>query len=318
MITKNGALVFTFTAKTNIWTGDANGKANSLKHTGLLGSIRWWFEVVVRGLGGYACDPLDTQCQDKNHCVVCELFGCTGWGRKFRFDVVDECCVHIQEQITEGMRFKLMFTPLRPIKPEEWALLGLTLKLIVKYGAIGGKTVFKPSDEGGRENRPYHVDYGILTLEGENRLNKTYDEIKKYAQSRGEDNQSMWASLENFWYVSGRYLTRENKDNSSYNRVLGRNEAKSKAKNDLNNDNFSKWLAGRIPGKGDKNKESASKKIFSFKNPVFTFGFIKPGLIEHDIMKKRLKDNVWPDLKENEYISGTQRIIEELMKNNEN
>ena len=73
--------IFTFTAETDLWTGDADRKPDCLKHTGLLGSIRWWFEVVVRGLGGDACDSSDsseTKCKDKNHCVVCELFGCTG------------------------------------------------------------------------------------------------------------------------------------------------------------------------------------------------------------------------------------------------
>jgi hypothetical protein len=35
------------------------------------------------------------------------------------------------------------------VKPEEWTLLDLTLRLIADYGAIGGKTVYKPSDEWG-------------------------------------------------------------------------------------------------------------------------------------------------------------------------
>jgi CRISPR-associated protein Csb2 len=38
-------------ALTDIWTGDANREGNRLITTGLLGSIRWWFEVLVRGLG---------------------------------------------------------------------------------------------------------------------------------------------------------------------------------------------------------------------------------------------------------------------------
>jgi CRISPR type III-B/RAMP module RAMP protein Cmr1 len=43
---------------TPIWTGDHTGKkCEELKLTGLTGSIRWWYEAMIRGLGGWACDP---------------------------------------------------------------------------------------------------------------------------------------------------------------------------------------------------------------------------------------------------------------------
>lgn len=31
--------------------------------------------------------PTNTKCEGKNHCDACELFGCTGWARKFRLEV---------------------------------------------------------------------------------------------------------------------------------------------------------------------------------------------------------------------------------------
>ena len=157
------ARVWRFKALTDMWTGsvyfvveeDRKGKKrvkgkvnhNRLITTGLLGSIRWWFEVVVRGLGGHACDPTNTKCEGRDHCVVCELFGCTGWARKFRFDVLDVTGNVKKEQIKKGDAFRLRFTPLRPVSDEEWTLLDMTLRLIADYGAMGGKTVFKPSDE---------------------------------------------------------------------------------------------------------------------------------------------------------------------------
>jgi CRISPR-associated protein Cmr1 len=80
---------FEMRALTEIWIGDAEGQGGRLISTGLLGSIRWWFEVLVRWLGGKACDPTlpGVRCPAPNkapyesghHCVVCELFGCTGW-----------------------------------------------------------------------------------------------------------------------------------------------------------------------------------------------------------------------------------------------
>jgi CRISPR-associated protein Cmr1 len=291
MTEKNGAFIFTFTAKTDIWTGDADGQPNSLKHTGLLGSIRWWFEVVVRGLGGYACDPSETKCKDKNHCVVCELFGCTGWARKFRFDVLDECCIHIQEQIKADDKFKLKFTPLRPIQGEEWALLSLTLKLIARYGAIGGKTVYKPSN-GIHKDKVHHKDFGLVKLQKQPYFKKEtiegITELRSYviaSQWIKNNNEKFWASLENFWCVRNNFL-----EFSSFNTVLKEFE----------------WLAG---------KQQESKRIFSFKNPARTFGFVNSSInLTHEAMRKELRNKAWNCLTDEEYIDGVDNILKSLIQ----
>ncbi|GIW70804.1 MAG: hypothetical protein KatS3mg102_0346 [Planctomycetota bacterium] len=80
--------------------------------------------------------------------MVCELFGCTGWARKFRLEVLDENGQVKAAQIKKGETFKLRFTPLRSVRPEEWALLDLTLRLIAKYGALGGKTKIRKRNDG--------------------------------------------------------------------------------------------------------------------------------------------------------------------------
>ncbi|CAD6492493.1 MAG: RAMP superfamily protein [Candidatus Argoarchaeum ethanivorans] len=93
---------------TPIWTGDADGKCSEIKETGIIGSMRWWYEAIVRGLGGYACDPTsDDKCElddkklkkslesgmsvqdamDEQICPACQLFGCTGWRRRFRVEI---------------------------------------------------------------------------------------------------------------------------------------------------------------------------------------------------------------------------------------
>ena len=72
---------------TPLWTGDVDRECKSIKETGIIGSLRWWYEALVRGLGGYACDPTNSTCEGKNHCDACELFGCTGWGRRFRLEI---------------------------------------------------------------------------------------------------------------------------------------------------------------------------------------------------------------------------------------
>jgi CRISPR-associated protein Cmr1 len=59
-----GNLVFRLKALTGIWTGGVESKSDELHLTGIKGSIRWWYEVLIRGLGYYACDPTsDDSCK---------------------------------------------------------------------------------------------------------------------------------------------------------------------------------------------------------------------------------------------------------------
>jgi CRISPR-associated protein Cmr1 len=340
------SLTWTFKARTDIWTGDAKRDGKRLVTTGLLGSIRWWFEVLVRGLGGYACDPSGKdngsagrkdkeKCEGRNHCVVCELFGCTGWARKFRFDVLDKEGGIKTDQIKKDDEFQLRFTPLRPIRIEEWNLLDATLRLIAEYGAIGGRTVFKPSGEKHRQREQHHQDFGLIGILRSDHPGRRVDitKVRDYVcgerwrkpQSEGKD--FFWASLKHFWFVDGKTLGRENVDKSTFNKVLGRKE--SKACHDCgrvhnptqkcpetnkhprrdsehfvnHNDEISKWLAG---------SQRESKKVFSFKNPPRTFGFVKPGLIDLPTMKKRLQEvwgnNSW------EFLTGEEIIVQLFAK----
>lgn len=99
---------------TPLWTGGVEtGKMDRIHETGIIGSLRWWYEAIVRGLGGRVCDPTtDTSCQFdtkayeqalkdkksyeealsiglKNVCPVCYLFGSTGWKRLFTLQLTD-------------------------------------------------------------------------------------------------------------------------------------------------------------------------------------------------------------------------------------
>ena len=97
---------------TPLWTGDVNRGCSRIKETGIIGSLRWWYEALVRGLGGYACDPTSDEvpykkCEfkkdtfnkaitsgesiqnalDEQICPACQLFGCTGWKKRLRFEL---------------------------------------------------------------------------------------------------------------------------------------------------------------------------------------------------------------------------------------
>lgn len=294
------------TALTPIWTGDANRQNERFIPPGLLGSIRWWFEVVARGLGGSVCDPSESQgrCPDTKdrHCVVCELFGCTGWARKFRLLVLDQDRKPQSAAIQKDSTFALRFVPLRPIRAEEWALLDLTLQLIAEYGALGGKTVYKPSDEASRQNQSHHRDYGLVQISQTPTIEcRTLDQLRAYANIDGWrrpiHENAAWSSLDHFWCVNGRYLARQNGNQSAFNRVIGRPEPKSRAgQNDS-------WLAGRRAGHG---RDPESRKVFSFKTPQSarrTFGFVQ-STVELDKMRERLKEQAWDDLDDGEFVTG--------------
>lgn len=93
---------------TPLWTGGVDGSMDRIHETGIIGSMRWWYEAIVRGLGGKACDPSQGGCIfkaekyrqskaiDERHrlldaglCDVCQVFGATGWRRRFWIDVAD-------------------------------------------------------------------------------------------------------------------------------------------------------------------------------------------------------------------------------------
>lgn len=264
----NDERIYSFIALTPIWTGSVSFQSerhgsqqrdsfvnSRLISTGLLGSIRWWFEVLVRGMGGCACDPTDTDCTGAHHCVVCELFGCTGWARKFRFQVLKNGDNAIRtDPIEKGDSFAFQFLPLRPVRAEEWALLSATLRLIARFGAIGGKTVLKPADTPNKQSKQQHKDYGLVKLissrsGGEISLKRKSDYLRSARWRKVDQRKFSWASLEHFWCVQGGYLTR-----SACKKVF-------------------------------------SKQVFSFCHPPRTFGFVNPNLIDLKHMKGRPEDN---------------------------
>lgn len=76
---------------TPIWTGGVNPREmDRLQETSIIGSLRWWYEILMRSLGQNVCDITsdnsDKRCNYENNkqvCDVCKIFGCTGWSRKF-------------------------------------------------------------------------------------------------------------------------------------------------------------------------------------------------------------------------------------------
>lgn len=102
--------------QTPVWTGGVDGRSNRLQETGIIGGLRWWYEAIVRGLGGYVSDPasddpaqraeFDTRAYQTARMrdrpaeealvegfrtlgAVEYLFGATGWARLFRLQAMN-------------------------------------------------------------------------------------------------------------------------------------------------------------------------------------------------------------------------------------
>ncbi len=52
---------------TPIWTGDAYGDCSEIKESNIIGTIRWWYEIVSRNLGKQVCTPPTLQSEDKKN-----------------------------------------------------------------------------------------------------------------------------------------------------------------------------------------------------------------------------------------------------------
>ncbi|MGB9881062.1 MAG: type III-B CRISPR module RAMP protein Cmr1 [Anaerolineae bacterium] len=244
---------------TPLWTGGVDGTCDRLHETGLIGSLRWWYEALVRGLGGYACDPTsEERCEydprkpgppEKQLCAVCYLFGCTGWGRKFRLRVLDEQGQVIEDALAANITFHLEFLELRPITEEEKWLLAKSVEIAARYGALGGKTTLKP------QKGPMGEDFGIISWIGASPTLQRPNDIQAFLQGfRQKKNASDHPDLRYFFFVSGGFLSR-----LQMNPLMGLN---GKGRPLKNADEVQKFLQGK---RGTSQSDAISKKLFSFR-----------------------------------------------------
>ncbi len=178
---------FNIKTQTPIWTGNIDKKCEKLRETSIIGSLRWWFETIVRGFGYYACDSTseNSKCIYDNKgmrsiCPVCQIFGCTGWGRRFRLEInqsfrsIYEGNLRIKGKNREwyypsgvvscnGGDNKLIKTLSggEYLTDEEYeSIIKILLKFISNYGMVGGKTA---------------IGYGVVKFEGDDIKTKEKD-----------------------------------------------------------------------------------------------------------------------------------------------
>lgn len=287
-----------------IWTGGVEGKDEKLHLPGIKGSIRWWMETLVRGLGYYACNPgsknskdkceFDTKAYEKtnnlyaelkNICPVCQIFGCTGWSgkiilrideKKDKDDKKKECYEPINSLFDRKISFSLRFIERKKLESDEKKLLKAALKLIVEYGALGGKTTLKPSEIANNKNyesypKNNHLDYGIIDYQ---KLSKEKITVKGMSLNNPpcKSNKPDWPNLINFWFVKDLYLHRininelVNRDKSNEKKYAGSATEKDVFIGGYIKDD-KKHLPNNIEAaiiKREVESDGESKKIFSF------------------------------------------------------
>lgn len=296
-------------AITPIWTGDVNQKGKNLHNSGIIGSLRWWYEAIVRGLGGYACDPTEGGCKlDGNEtseaerkskiCPVCHLFGCTGWQRKFRLEIREDNdgkpgCIKM-EAIQEKDKFWLRFINIKDISLVEKSLICATLSISSKYGSIGGRTVFKPSEIPWKNSKKnHHYDYGLfLSLSDLNEYKVSKAEVTEYFNNFSKkSNDSLWPDLRCFWFVLEKTINR-----AQLNQIVHRSTQNSKVYDKLASDDH-QWLGGET---------RKSKKIFAFhtSGAQRTWGYLKNDDSRTRLLNDILNGIEWDKNEENQVEFG--------------
>jgi CRISPR-associated protein Cmr1 len=168
---------------TPLWTGGVQaGQMDRIHETGIIGSLRWWYEAIVRGLGGEACDPITHACvydpekSNNGLCLACQIFGATGWQRRFRVRLED-CTTPVWEAPPDVLNIRppgrnrgwfLLPGWIGTVNlsfqgdPETINLLAGLILFLERYGAVGAKP---------------QLGYGVFRLENRS-------EVMKKAENR--------------------------------------------------------------------------------------------------------------------------------------
>ncbi len=194
---------------TPLWTGGTDGTMDRIHETGISGSLRWWYEAIVRGLGGWACDPSKHECnfdaekyrkskhaderqrlRDAGLCDVCQVFGATGWRRRFRLEIGQDNTKAIWSppdrmlNIRPPDRNRGWFLPpgwmgtltLRLDGDDETlSLLAALFLFLEQWGSIGSKP---------------QLGYGVFEI-------KNHDEVRDWATGNGDKPGREWKILGN-------------------------------------------------------------------------------------------------------------------------
>jgi len=197
---------------TPIWTGGVQSKETRTHATGIIGSLRWWYEAILRGLGNKVCDPTKHVCPDKhgNHCPACDIYGTTGWSRRFRISVTHGNTMDYTRRnlnILPQGRTNGWFLPAGMVGPINLKMQHLhehelcqiayllPLRLMENRGTIGAKT---------------EHGYGAFKITQPVNLNQTLTEAKIEKLLGNTDQQRKLPDLRDFFFIKIHFDTQGN------------------------------------------------------------------------------------------------------------
>jgi len=222
---ENKPIILKIKTLTPIWTGGVEEKMDRVHETGIIGSIRWWYEVVARGLGYYVCDPTsDKRCglsgkeKDNNErisklCPACYLFGTAGWKRMFNLQVVFNGKQPVEGnepfcQATRSNKNWLSTIFEKSIKSKSRTFFGLLdLKFFPRYDQEQIEEQLRAillimSNLGSLGAKP-QFGYGLFEfIDKKEDIKESLRKIHKFLKSKGfkkSNNDEGFFSLKNYW-----------------------------------------------------------------------------------------------------------------------
>ncbi len=202
---------------TPLWTGGVDGTMDRIHETGILGSLRWWYEAIVRGLGGSACDPSEHTCPDKDrrYCDACAVFGATGLKRSFRLEGPVGWNDRPQNRLTVKVNDnrgwylgrgwmgaeKIRVVPLRLSFEDVQNTLLLTLRLIECWGGLGPKT------QVGYGVVKFILPNGELNVEG---AIQAFQRLINRCNRRTLSTHNQWPALNGFFFAKVQFTLNTN------------------------------------------------------------------------------------------------------------
>jgi CRISPR-associated protein Cmr1 len=134
-----------------------------LQSTGIIGSLRWWTEAVLRGMNKFVCDPTkDDRCPKQvtknnqkilQYCSACLIFGATGMRRMFRLEmhggtkVFDGGAINIKPSrrnrgwyLGSGLKGEIDLHIISLDRDFDDNLVLVPLTIVANWGGIGART----------------------------------------------------------------------------------------------------------------------------------------------------------------------------------
>ena len=292
-------LTVTIRTRTPLWTGGVDGTMDRIHETGILGSLRWWYEVLVRGLGGYACDPTgenpNHRCQFdaktykktgniedglRNVCSVCRLFGCTGWKRRFELQTTaanlqplhlatrDRPAKFNHRWLSEIFdeqskvifgRVTLRFRWMRGYENQQQIMQAL-LSLVSRLGGIGAKTQY---------------GFGIFSYDGVQPIKQAMTTVKHSIINPDEPKNlsGEYPTLNNYWLLQCVVPNRDVSRHFSRVNIVGDQQAFEQTRDRLLPVSFD--IRYKLPGTRDKGLRQAYRLRHGKMSTRQIFGTLK-------------------------------------------